>query len=154
MPHFPQPVQLNLYSSFLPLASFQGYAPTGFDVLNLITKVDPNEMAESGTLHMNGSVLAFPFGCFFWDVKSIEEVTLESLAPVLLHRPKLEYLFIGANGGQIPSYEMTRIRAALQKRNIVIEKLDLSNAMGTFNILNAEDRQVAVALVMDPRDEE
>ena len=103
---------------------------------------------------MNGSVLAFPFGCFFWDVKSIEEVTLESLAPVLLHRPKLEYLFIGANGGQIPSYEMTRIRAALQKRNIVIEKLDLSNAMGTFNILNAEDRQVAVALVMDPRDEE
>ena len=122
-------------------------------MLNLISKVDPNERAESGTLHMNGSILAFPFGCFLWNIETVEEITLESLAPVILHRPKLDYLFVGGNTGHIPAAELTRIREELQKHTIVFEKLDLSNAMGTFNILNAEDRQVAVALVIDPREE-
>jgi len=44
---------------------------------------------------------------------------------------------------------MDRIKLAMNAKNIVVEKLDLSNTMGTFNILNAEDRQVAAALVMD-----
>ena len=101
---------------------------------------------------MNGSILAFPYGCFLWKVSDVEDLTLESLAPVLLHRPTLDYLFIGVNSGDPPVGEMNRIRKALQRQNTVVEKMDLSNAMGTFNILNAEDRQVAVALVMDPRE--
>jgi uncharacterized protein len=103
---------------------------------------------------MNGSILAFPYGCFLWKVSKVEELTLESLAPILLHRPKLEYLCIGVNNGNVPIFEMGRIRAALKSRSIVVEMMDLSNAMATFNILNAEDRQMAVALVLDPRDDD
>ena len=81
---------------------------------------------------------------------------MESIVPpVLLHKPTLEYLFIGHNHypgdkkSKIETTELDRIKQALLPQNIVVEKLDLANAMGTFNILNAEDRRVAVALIMD-----
>jgi len=135
----------------------QGYGPTGFDVSNILKKVEDEESrdskavgpTESGTVHMNGSILVFPFGCFLWKVASPRDVTLESLSAVLLYRdPPLEYLFIGCRG-DLPVEEMNRIRSAMQARDIVVEKLNVADAMGTFNILNAEDRQVAVALVID-----
>jgi uncharacterized protein len=137
----------------------EGYAPSGFDVTNLIKKMDEEEAAESGALHMNGSVLAFPFGCFLWKVERAKDVTLESLAPVILHRPKLDYLFIGCNyngkdANRVPLEELSRIQTALKPLGIVVEQMSLTNAIGTFNILNAEDRQVAAALVMEPDDED
>ncbi|GKY99300.1 hypothetical protein MPSEU_000885100 [Mayamaea pseudoterrestris] len=132
-----------------PKTVLQAYAPTGFDVLNLVKRVDPNEQAESGTLHMHGSIIAFPFGSFLWNITGPKDVTLESLAPIMLHRPKIEYLFIGCNES-IDRKEIDRIQAAMP--GLVVEKMMISNAMGTFNILNAEDRQVCAALVLDPND--
>jgi uncharacterized protein len=114
-----------------------------------VKKIDPNEYAESGVLHMHGSILAFPFGSFLWNISGPEDVSLESLAPVLLHRPKLEYLFIGCNE-MIDRKEIARIQQAMP--GIVVEKVMLSNAMGTFNILNGEGRQVCAALVLDPNE--
>ena len=35
-----------------------------------------------------------------------------------------------------------------------MEQMDVTNAMGTFNILNGEDRRVAVALVVNVNNEE
>jgi uncharacterized protein len=135
-----------------PKVILQGFAPTGFDVNNLVKKVDPNEISQSGSIHMNGSILAFPFGCFLWNVNTAKDVTLESLAPVILHRPNLEYLFLGCNQS-IDREELDRIKIEFLKQNIVVEQLDLATVVGTFNILNAEDRQVAAALVLD-RDED
>jgi uncharacterized protein len=135
-----------------PKVILQGFAPTGFDVNNLVKKVDQNEISQSGSIHMNGSILAFPFGCFLWNVNTAKDVTLESLAPVMLHRPNLEYLFLGCNQS-LDREELDRIKMEFLKQNIVVEHLDLATVVGTFNILNAEDRQVAVALVLD-RDED
>ena len=135
-----------------PKVILQGYSPEGFVVINQVKKVDPNTEIESGALHLNGSVLAFPHGAFLWKVTRPEDVTLESLSAVLLHRrPKLEYLFIGCNGW-MPLPELNRIKSAMSEVGIVVEKLDIANAMGTFNILNAEDRPVAAALVVDSTD--
>jgi uncharacterized protein len=60
----------------------------------------------------------------------------------------LEYLFLGCNQ-PISRQEWDRIQIAFRKQNIVVEQLDLAATVGKFNILNAEDRQVAAALVMD-----
>lgn len=136
-----------------PKCILQGYGPSGFDVFNIVKKVDPNEVSD-GTIHMHGSILAFPSACFLWKPETAEQVTLESLAPVLLHQPSIEMLFIGCDSGTIPPGELNRIRLALQKRNIVLEKMRIADCIGHFNILNAEDRQVAVALVLDPTEED
>lgn len=134
-----------------PKVILLSYAPSGFDVQNTVKKVDNAEESD-GVVHMNGSILVFPFGCFLWKVESAVDVTLASLAPILLHRPKLDYLFIGCNG-TIPAAELDVIQSAFRSHNIVVEQMTLSNAVGTFNILNAEDRQVAAALVMAADDD-
>lgn len=131
-----------------PKCILQGYGPSGFDVFNIVKKIDPEE-ASDGTIHLHGSIMAFPHGCFLWKVDSPEKVTLESLAPIFLHQPSIELLFIGCDGN-IPSKELNRIRMAAQERNIVLEKKRIADCIGHFNILNAEDRQVAVALVLNP----
>jgi len=132
-----------------PKCILQGYGPSGFDVFNVVKKIDPNE-ASDGTMHMHGSILAFPHGCFLWNVETARDVTLESLAPIFLHQPPIEMLFIGCDTGTIPSTELNRIRLALQDRNIVLEKRRVADCIGHFNILNAEDRTVATALVINP----
>jgi uncharacterized protein len=151
-------------------------APTGFDVLNAVKRVvvenddtttntTTPEYADdnnSGVLHMNGSILLFPWGCFLWKVHSIADLTLESLAPVILHRPKLDYLFVGHDqsnndGSAARAATQNHVRPlqeALRSHGIVMECMGLSNAMGTFNILNAEDRQVAVALILNHQDDQ
>jgi uncharacterized protein len=72
-------------------------------------------------------------------VETAEDVTVESLAPVLLHRPKLDYLFIGCNkhGGKggVSQEVIKTIQAEMAKHGIAVEQLTLGNAIGTFNIL-------------------
>jgi hypothetical protein len=38
----------------------------------------------------------FPEACFLWNLRSAEDLSLASSAPVQLYRPKLEYLFLGS----------------------------------------------------------
>uniref|UniRef100_A0A7S2EHF7 NADH dehydrogenase [ubiquinone] 1 alpha subcomplex assembly factor 3 n=1 Tax=Trieres chinensis TaxID=1514140 RepID=A0A7S2EHF7_TRICV len=137
-----------------------GYYPTGFDVIGMLDLKDENTAkggdnnpsksgSSSKTLHMNGSIIAFPHSCFLWNVKEPKEVTSESLAVVALQSPPVELLFIGTNRA-LPPREVNKIKKDFKKKGIVVEQLDLTNAMGTFNILNGEDRRVAVALLLDP----
>mmetsp|Transcript_5675 Transcript_5675/g.12372 ORF Transcript_5675/g.12372 Transcript_5675/m.12372 type:complete len:254 (-) Transcript_5675:94-855(-) len=131
----------------------ESYAPSGVDVKGLIEVGDvPEEedlTGEDKIVHMNGSIAAFPDACFLWNVETPQDVTLASLSVVKLYRPTVEYLFIGCDKPLIPS-ELDKIRKDFRKKDIVVEQMDIMNAMGTFNILNGEDRRVACVLVIDP----
>ena len=41
----------------------------------------------------------------------------------------------------------------MKKKHIVVEQMNVMNAMGTFNVLNGEDRRIAVAIVVGDEDE-
>jgi len=107
-----------------------------------------SEHVNPHMLHLNGSVLAFPHMCYLWNVSTPKDVTAESLAMVSLMKPPVDFLFIGSDTS-LPPRELKRIRSKLKENGIVVEQLDLTNAMGTFNILNGEDRSVAVALLVE-----
>ena len=142
----------------------ESYAPSGIDVNGLIcvggennnNRNSKSENEEYGDLpgmskiiHMNGSILAFPTTCFLWNVKYPHEVTLESLAPIRLYTPKIQYLFLGCDT-PFPSGAISKIKKEMKSRHdIVVESMDVMNAMGTFNILNGEDRRVACAIVLN-----
>jgi uncharacterized protein len=145
-----------------PKVVLEGYSSSGFDVMNVIEKIEKDkksehseqykDSAESGKIHMMGSIMAFPNSCFIWNVNSIEEVTIESLAPVILYRPRLEYLFIGSER-PMNREALEKIKSELkEKANIVVEQLSIGNAMGTFNILNGEGRLVGAAFVLHDDD--
>ena len=134
----------------------ESYAPSGVDVKGFIqvgsTPEEGQLEGEARIIHMNGSIIAFPDTCFLWNVKYPADVTLKSLSVVRLYSPTPEYLFIGCDT-PIPATELSYIRRELRKRDIVVEQMDIMNAMGTFNILNGEDRRVVCALVIDPTEE-
>lgn len=131
----------------------ESYAPSGVDVTGLVRVGGlPEEGLRAGddvVVHLHGSVAAFPDACFLWDVTAPGDVTLESLAVVALYRPAVEYLFIGCDRPLLPP-AMAEIKREFRKKGVVVEAMDVMNAMGTFNILNGEDRRVACVLVIDP----
>jgi uncharacterized protein len=98
----------------------------------------------AGVRH-EGSVLVLPDRTYSWPVRELAGVTLESLAPITAAAGSVEILVLGcgAEFGQ-PGADL---RAALRAHGIVTEAMDTRAACRTFNVLVAEDRRVAAALI-------
>ncbi len=96
----------------------------------------------SGT-RWDGSVLVFPDRTLSWSPGSLAEVTEESLAAVLAARPDLLLLGCGRSMATVPQ----AIRTALRGGGVKLEIMDTGAACRTYNVLLAEERSVAAALI-------
>jgi uncharacterized protein len=92
-----------------------------------------------------GSVLVLPDVTRPWPAGSLEEIGLDSLVPILDAEPRVEILVVGA--GARFAMVGPELRAALKARGIAVESMDTRAACRTFNVLLAEDRRVAAALI-------
>lgn len=92
-----------------------------------------------------GSLLCLPTGMHAWDVAAASGLTLESLAPVLAAADRIDVLFIGL-GSDIAPIDPA-IRAALRERQVIVEAIGTGGAVRTYNVLLAEQRAVAAALI-------
>mmetsp|Transcript_24066 Transcript_24066/g.51156 ORF Transcript_24066/g.51156 Transcript_24066/m.51156 type:complete len:213 (-) Transcript_24066:213-851(-) len=140
----------------VPKIILHGHSSSGFDILNMVKNMDQEDeklRQTGGIVHCTGSILVLPSACFLWNVRQSRDLTVESLAPVLLYRPKLDYLLLGCNL-PVDNEQIKSIRMKLRRDNpnLVVELLDVSNAMGTFNVLNGEDRRVAAVFILPPDD--
>jgi uncharacterized protein len=91
-----------------------------------------------------GPVLVFPDRTVRWDATSIADVTPEALAPVIEHGG-VEILLLGL--GRSTSAVPPALRARLRAARIAFETMDTGAACRTYNVLVAEDRRVAAALI-------
>merc|ERR1711862_676030 len=158
---------------------FDGRLPSGFDILNIElpngksfptkskmkqlskTNKDGNQIIqynheeeEDKTIHFTSSIIAFENKCYIWNnIHSIHDVTYESLLLITLYYPKIDILFIGCDT-PLEYNKLKKLQERFLTFNIAIEQLDIANAMATFNMLNSEDRVIAVALVLEDDDEE
>lgn len=94
-------------------------------------------------IRWEGSVLVFPDRTVAWTPASLAEVTEESLAVVLAARPELLLLGCGRGTAAVPA----AIRTVLRDGGVKLEIMDTGAACRTYNVLLAEDRQVAAALI-------
>jgi uncharacterized protein len=80
-----------------------------------------------------------------WPLDSIGQLTLESLAPILASDPVPQILLIGCGKGaaMIPP----ALRQAVRQAGAVIDAMDTGAACRTYNVLLAEERRVAAALI-------
>lgn len=92
-----------------------------------------------------GSILALPSGMYAWAVTSPAEITLHALAPALEAAGRIDVLFIGL-GRDVAGLDPA-IRAAFRERQVIVEAVATGGAVRTYNILLAESRAVAAALV-------
>ncbi len=98
----------------------------------------------SGVVH-EGSVTVLPERTFAWPAAAMAGLTLESLKNVLAAEPRVELLLVGC--GREPAPIAAELRAALRARGIVVEAMDTGAACRTYNVLLAEGRRVAAALI-------
>lgn len=110
----------------------------------VIQGYDVGSFRIAGTRH-GGSVLVLPERTLPWPVRDLGEVTAESLAPIREAEPAVEILLLGC-GARFATIS-PELRQTLRAEGIVVETMDTRAACRTFNILLAEDRRVAAALI-------
>jgi uncharacterized protein len=102
------------------------YGPTGFRV--------------SGVIHL-GPVLVFADRTMAWEAAAM---TSARLAQVVEHGG-VELLLLGLGRRMVPI--SAALRASLKAEGIAVEAMDTGAACRTYNLLLAEDRRVAAALL-------
>ena len=111
----------------------QGYGEGGFRI--------------AGTSYA-GSVLVLRETTVAWPVSEIEAITPENLSAVISAVPGVDILLIGRGNRAVPL--AAALRDVLRENGIGSEVMDTGAACRTFNVLLAEDRAVAAALIAVP----
>lgn len=92
-----------------------------------------------------GSVLVFAGRVEAWPAAQFEDITLDSLSGVFGQDPAIELLLVGCGVGQaMPS---AALRLGLSEAGVIADFMNTGAACRTFNVLLAEDRRVAAALI-------
>jgi uncharacterized protein len=112
-------------------------SPTG---RQLIERYSAAGFRVSGVI-FSGPVLVFPDHTILWEAAA---PTLEGLAPIIT-AGGIEVILLGLGRRGAPV--APALRAALKAQGIGIEAMDTGAACRTFNVLLAEDRLVAAALL-------
>ncbi len=90
-------------------------------------------------------MLVFPERSLNWGVGKPVDLTLASLGPVIETSDHTDILIIGC--GAAFCDEPVGLRGGLRDHGIVLEWMDTGAACRTFNVLLAEDRRLAAALI-------
>ncbi|MGM0560651.1 MAG: Mth938-like domain-containing protein [Pseudomonadota bacterium] len=91
-----------------------------------------------------GSILILPDQTIAWAVSSSDELSVESLDHVT-DRSEVELLLLGL--GRKTVMIPRNFRAALKEKGVAVEPMDTGAASRTYNVLQAEGRRVAAALI-------
>ncbi|MDH3196083.1 MAG: MTH938/NDUFAF3 family protein [Hyphomicrobiales bacterium] len=92
-----------------------------------------------------GSLLALPSGIRAWQAVCASDINAASLAPVLAEAKAIDILLIGTGDDLVPLDPATR--KYLTEAGISADPMATGAAVRTFNVLLAEDRAVAAALI-------
>lgn len=92
-----------------------------------------------------GSILLLPSGIYAWPPARALDLTLESFAPVIAEARDIELLLIGTGETLVPP--LPEVAAAFAERGLGLEVMATGAAARTYNVLLAEERLVAGALI-------
>lgn len=96
-------------------------------------------------LSHRGSLLALPSGMWAWPVAHASELDEAAFARVIAEADGIDTLFVGTGGDIAPLRKP--VREALRAAGLVVETMATGAAARTWNILIAEKRRVAAALI-------
>lgn len=92
-----------------------------------------------------GSILCLPSGIHGWDLEEGQPLTVAAFERVLAEAANIEIVLVGtgANLKPLPA----ELKAALKAKGISSDPMSTGAAVRTFNIMLAESRAVAAALI-------
>ncbi len=115
--------------------------PTGF---NVVTAYGADYVAVNGVRHEQ-SLIVLPDRVAAWSARSFDALTAEDFA--FLATLQAEIILLGTGPRQ--RFPHPRLTAPLARAGIGVEVMDLQAASRTYNILVAEERKVAAALLFE-----
>ncbi|CAD7046554.1 membrane protein [Pseudorhizobium endolithicum] len=92
-----------------------------------------------------GSLLCLPSGIHGWDFTEGDALDAEALSKVLDEAGEIEVLLVGTGRELRPLPQS--LKAALKARGIASDPMSTGAAVRTYNVMLAESRAVAAALV-------
>jgi|SRR5690606_42053200 uncharacterized protein len=92
-----------------------------------------------------GSILCIPSGIHGWKVKDPEVLSDDDFAPIVAEAGGIEILLVGTGPTLRPLPR--EVRASLKEAGMSVELMSTGAAVRTYNVLLAEDRRVAAALI-------
>ncbi len=92
-----------------------------------------------------GSLLCLPSGIHGWDLVEGDPLTVAALSTILADASGIEVLLVGTGSKLRPI--PAEVRAALKARGIASDPMSTGAAVRTYNIMLAESRAVAAALI-------
>lgn len=93
-----------------------------------------------------GSIIVLPSGIHAWDAQTLADISAETLAPVFAQPAgAIELLLIGTGRELLPI--RPQLRARLKEAGVGVDPMATAHAVATYNILFAEKRRVAAALL-------
>jgi uncharacterized protein len=93
----------------------------------------------------SGSLLILPSGIHGWRPAAVSDITSDDLGPILAE--KTEFAFILMGTGRFMALLPQPIVHYLKEGGLAVEAMDTGAAVRTYNILLAEDRPPAAALI-------
>jgi uncharacterized protein len=120
----------------------QGEAPKVAPDRQLVQAYAEGGFTVSGARHA-GSILVFPDRVLAWPVRGMAELTLASLEPIRGPAPDILVVGTGATFSLFPP----ALREAVRGWGSVVEVMATPAACRTYNLLLAEERRVAAALM-------
>ena len=115
---------------------------SGLTSLNTFTGYGPGFVLVNDARH-ESSLIVMPEHMQPWDAGSFATLEGAHFAPILALRPEVVLL---GTGDRI-RFPHPRLTQALAQARIGVEVMDLQAACRTYNILMAEERKVAAALL-------
>jgi uncharacterized protein len=93
-----------------------------------------------------GSILCLPSGVHGWAIDGPDiEITTDLLAPVFAEAADIGVLLLGTGAKQV--FASKALRQAFEAAGIGLETMATGAAARTYNVLLAEGRRVAAALI-------
>ena len=92
-----------------------------------------------------GSIIVLPSRSLSWTVDVFEDINLQNLSSVFEEEPRIEILLIGC--GQMMQLLPRDLSETCRQKGLAIDAMDTGAACRTYNILAAEGRRVAAALI-------
>jgi uncharacterized protein len=92
-----------------------------------------------------GSILCLPLGVHGWDVTEDQPLTMDLFQRVLAETRDIEFLLVGTGMSIRPL--PADLKAALRAANVSSDPMSTGAAVRTYNVMLAESRAVAAALI-------
>ena len=92
-----------------------------------------------------GSILILPSGIHAWPVTDAKTITSADLRAFLKEEPAVEFVLIGTGPQIVPLPD--RLKMPFREAAISVDAMQTGAAARTYNVLLAEERRVAAALI-------